>query len=169
MLVTSPSEMAELQNQYYIVKVKTIRENMPAQSQDPLATLRQRMQGKSQPFCPAPVSPDQVEKIITSLKNSKASGVDMIDTYILKLVKSKIVPAVCHIINLSLKTYRFPSKWKIAKIIPRYKGKGCKLDPKNYRPVAILPILSKILERAMFIQVLSHIDSNNFFNPNRHA
>ena len=43
-LVTSPSEMAELQNQYYVDKVRTIRENMPAQQQDPLATLRQRMQ-----------------------------------------------------------------------------------------------------------------------------
>ena len=77
--------------------------------------------------------PDQAEKIISSLKNSKASGVDMVDTYVLKLVKADIVPAVCHIINLSLQTNKFPSKWKIAK--------GCKTDPKNYRPVAILPIL----------------------------
>ena len=169
MLETSPSRMAELQNQYYINKVRTIRQNMPAQRRDPLETLRQRMHGRSQPFSPAPVSPDQVEKIISSLKNSKASGVDMLDTYILKLVKTDIVPAVCHIINLSLETNKFPSKWKIAKVIPLYKGKGCKLDPKNYRPVAILPILSKILERAMFIQVLSHMDSNHFFNPNHHA
>ena len=161
--------MAELQNKYYINKVKTIRQNMPAQKKDPLHTLKQRMQGRSQPFSPGPVTPDQIEKIISSLKNSKASGVDMVDTYILKLIRTDIVPAVCHIVNLSLQTNKFPTKWKIAKIIPLYKGKGCKLDPKNYRPVAILPILSKILERAMFIKVLSHMDSNRYFNPSHHA
>ena len=168
-LVSSPSQMAELQNEYYINKVQTIRRDMPAQRKDPLSTLRLRMQGRSKPFCPAPVTPDQIEKIISTLKNSKASGIDMVDTYILKLVKNDIVPAVCHITNLSIQTNKFPSKWKVAKVIPLYKGKGCKFDPKNYRPVAILPILSKILERAMFMQVLRHMDSNNFFNPSHHA
>ena len=142
---------------------------MPARKKDPLDTLRHRMQGQSQSFSPAPVTPDQIEKIISSLKNSKACGVDNVDTYILKLIKADIVPAVCHIVNLSLQSNKFPTKWKIAKVIPLYKGKGCKFDPKNYRPVAILPILSKILERAMFIQVLSHMDSNRYFNPSHHA
>ena len=71
--------------------------------------------------------------------------------------------------NLSLTYNKFPTKWKIAKVIPLYKGKGNKLDPKNYRPVAILPILSKVLERAMFRQMVGFMDSNLFFNPNHHA
>ena len=142
---------------------------MPAQKKDPLSTLRQRMHGRSRPFSPTPVTPDQIEKIISNLKNSKASGIDMIDTYIIKLIKAEIVPAVCHIVNLSIQNNRFPTKWKIAKVIPLYKGKGCKLDPKSYRPVAILPILSKVLERAMFLQVLRHMDSNQYFNPSHHV
>ena len=86
-LVTSPSKMAEIQNEYYINKVRTIRQSMPAQRRHPLHTLRQSMQGRASPFSPDPVSPDQVDKIIGSLKNSKACGVDMVDTYVLKLVK----------------------------------------------------------------------------------
>ena len=151
-LVTSPSKMAEIQNEYYINKVRTIRQSMPAQRRHPLYTLRQSMQGRARPFSPDPVSPDQVDKIIGSLKNSKACGVDMVDTYVIKLAKAEIVPAVCHIVNLSFQQSKFPTKWKIAKVIPLYKGKGCKLEPKNYRPVAILPILSKVLR---------HMDSNN--------
>ena len=161
--------MAELQNRYYIDKVRTIRQSMPPQKKDPLYSLKQRMHGRLQPFSLDPVTPDQVDKIISKLKNSKASGVDMIDTYILKLVKPIIVPAVCHIINLSFQTHKFPSKWKIAKVIPLFKGKGCKLDPKSYRPVAILPILSKVLERSMFMQVMRHMDNNKYLNPNHHA
>ena len=70
------------------------------------------------------VTPTEIEKIIRSLKNSKASGIDELDTYILKLVKDIIVPAVCHIINLSIEQKKFPTKWKIAKVVPLYKGKG---------------------------------------------
>ena len=87
----------------------------------------------------------------------------------MKLIRKRIVPSVCHILNLSLQTNKFPSKWKIAKVVPLFKGKGSKLDPKNYRPVAILPILSKVLERAMYQQLVNFMDSNNFFNPNHHA
>ena len=68
--------------------------------------------------------------IIKDLNNSKASGIDNIDTYILKLIRKIIVPSVCHILNLSLQTNKFPTKWKIAKVVPLYKGKGSKLDPK---------------------------------------
>ena len=75
---------------------------------------------------------------------------DDLDTYIIKLTRAQTIPSVCHILNLSIQSRKFPTKWKIAKIVPLYRGKGSKLDPKSYRPVAILPILSKVLERAMF-------------------
>ena len=87
----------------------------------------------------------------------------------MKLARKAIVPAVCHIINLSITTNRFPTKWKLAKVVPFYRGRESKLDPKNYRPVAILPILSKVLERAMFQQLVTYMDMHNFFNPNHHA
>ena len=162
-LETSPSKMAEIQNEYYINKVRTIRQSMPPQRRHPLHTLRQSMQNRAIPFSLDPVSPDQVDKIISSLKNSKACGVDMVDTYILKLVKSKIVPSVCHIVNLSFQQSKFPTKWKVAKVIPLYKGKGCKLEPKQYRS------LSKVLERCVSLQVLRHMDNNSYLNPNHHA
>ena len=89
------------------------------------------MHGRSQPFGSAPVSPDQVEKIISSLKNSKASGVDMVDTYVLKLVKVDIVPAVCHIINLSLQTNKFPTNGKLPRLYLCTKAKAANLNRKT--------------------------------------
>ena len=68
-----------------------------------------------------------------------------------------------------MQSNKFPPKWKIAKVVPLYKGKGSKLEPQNYRPVAILPILSKVLERAMFRQLVSYMDDNNLYNPSHHA
>ena len=51
-------------------------------------------------------------------------------------IRPYIIPAVCHIINLSIQSKKFPTKWKIARVIPLYKGNGSKFNPKNYIPVA---------------------------------
>ena len=64
------------------------------------------------------VHPDEVMKIICQLSNSTAFGLDNIDTYIVKLIKEEITPALTHIINLSLKYDTYPEAWKSSKIIP---------------------------------------------------
>ena len=92
----------------------------------------------------------------------------MIDTSIIKLVKAEILPAVTHILNLSITTRKFPSAWKKSKVVPLHK-KEDPLNPKNYRPVAIVPILSKILERVVFNQMLEYLNQNNLLHPNHHA
>ena len=142
---------------------------MPRQKKDPLATVKEIMTGRNVNFSISSISQEEVDKIIKDLKNSKSCGVDNLDTYILKLTRKNIVPAVCHILNLSIQSKKFPTKWKIAKVVPLYKGKGSKYDPKSYRPVAIFPILSKVLERAMFKQLVSYMEDNNLFNPSDHA
>ena len=71
-------------------------------------------------------------------------------------------------INLSLKQSKFPTQFKKAKVVPLHKS-GDALNPKNYRPVAILPILSKLLERAVFIQMIDYFESNHLLHPNHHG
>ena len=84
------------------------------------------------------------------------------------LIRPAIVPALTHIINLSLSTGNFPQTWKNAKIIPLHK-KDDKLNPKNYHPVAILPVFSKVLERVVFNQIVQYLSSNNLLHPSHHA
>ena len=93
---------------------------------------------------------------------------DYIDTWVVKLVAEDILPAITHIVNLSISQAMFPMPWKIAKIVPLLK-KGDSLMAKNYRPVALLPIFSKILERAVFLQLVEYLESNNLLNSNHHG
>ena len=95
-------------------------------------------------------------------------GIDNIDTYIIKLIVDDILPAVTHIVNLSIQQSVFPSLYKVAKIIPLLK-KGDPLEAKNYRPVAILCILSKVIERIVFLQIVDYMNCNEFFHPNHHG
>ena len=73
-----------------------------------------------------------------------------LDTYILKITRPFILPSLTHIINLSISTNTFPQAYKVAKVVPLYKGKESDVTaPKSYRPVALLPIASKVLGRVV--------------------
>ena len=126
------------------------------------------MVGRSCSFRLSEVHPEEVEKIISKLKNSSSFGLDLIDTKVIKLIKHEILPSITHVINLSISSKKFPDHWKSAKIIPLHK-KEDNLNPKNYRPVAILPIFSKILERSVFNQISKYLSDNSLLHPNHHA
>ena len=167
-LVTKSQEVASTQNQFFLDKVKTIRENLPPPVSDPLDKLNTLMAGRTCSFTLSAVHPDTVAKIITDLNNSSSFGLDLIDTKVIKLIKLEILPALTHVINLSISSREFPAFWKKAKIIPLHK-KDDILNPKNFRPVAILPIFSKVLERVIFNQILQYLSSNNILHPSHHA
>ena len=167
-MLNKPSEIADCQNNFFLNKVKQIRENLPVQTADPLAKLRLLMRNRTCSFQLKPVHPDTVEAILSGLKNSKSCGLDTIDTFTLKLAGPYILPAITHIVNLSIATQSFPTMWKTAKVIPLFK-KEDPLSPQNYRPVAILPILSKILEKAIFIQIIQYMEKNQLIHPNHHG
>jgi hypothetical protein len=63
---------------------------------------------------------------------------------------------------------KFPKSWKFTKLIPLHK-KLSKLERKNYRPVAILSPLSKILEKVAYLQLYEYLSANKLFHPNLHG
>ena len=75
-----------------------------------------------------------------------------------------IADCVTHLVNLSIKSGMVPSEWKQAKVVPLFKS-GNKDDLDNYRPISILPILSKILEKAVFHQLHSYRSKNSLLSP----
>ena len=67
---------------------------------------------------------------------------------------------IAQLCNLSISTSTFPDDCKTAKVTPIYK-KGCKTDPKNYRPISLLPLISKVIEKVIHDQTQSFLDENN--------
>ena len=128
------------------------------------------MEGLDKTFQLNPVHPDLIHKFISELRNSKATGFDNIDTYILKLICNDVTPSITHIINLSIRNSKFPRIWKHSKVIPLLKlGAADQLSAKSYRPVALLPVVSKVLERVVFLQIVEYMESNRLFHPNHHG
>ena len=129
-IVNSPAGLAETMNKFFTNKVRLLREGIPANGADPLKVLKETMQDRRCSFSPKPISAEQVLGIIKALKNSKSTGLDNLDTYIVKLVTPIILPALTHVINLSIRDGVFPSIWKKSKVVPLLK-KGDALNPKN--------------------------------------
>ena len=66
---------------------------------------------------------------------------------------------LCNLVNLSIKQSLFPDQCKIAKL-KRLFRKGSKSDPKNNRPISLLPVVSKIIDKTIQIQIQEYVDKN---------
>ena len=82
---------------------------------------------------------------------------DGIPPKILKMISSFIAPSLTCIFNLSLRAGTYIDEWKFARVIPIYKSED-KRKCKNYRPISVLPIISKIFEGEVFSQIYGFLN-----------
>ena len=108
------------------------------------------------------VSKLNVEKQLKQLKRRKASGYDNIPPGLLKDAATVLSGPLAFIINLSMRTGTVPTDWKLAKVVPLHKGGTHEIS--NYRPISILPVLSKVMERCVHNQLISYLDSNKILS-----
>lgn len=110
------------------------------------------------------LSPQEVKLHIKSLKN-KAPGYDNLSPIILKHLPKKPVLQIYYILNQCLKNQYFPLSWKKAIVIPIPKPGKPKNLPSSYRPISLLPTLSKILEKVMLKRLQQFEFENNNIIP----
>ena len=89
---------------------------------------------------------EETLKYFQALDVKKSSGADGISALMLKRTAPAIASSRKELFNLSISTGKFPSDWKFARVVPIPKA-GARDNPANYRPISLLPIFSKILER----------------------
>jgi hypothetical protein len=99
-----------------------------------------------QRFVFAQISQINVATSLRQLKVSKATGMDNIPAKILKMSADIIAPSLTAIFNLSLNSCTYVNAWKMARITPIFKSEN-RQKCENYRPISILPIISKIFEK----------------------
>ena len=112
------------------------------------------------PFHSTKVSENTISDILKELKTNKATGIDNLLGCFLKDGSKVLATPITQICNLSIKLSTVPDECKIAKLKPLYK-KGKKTDPKNYRPISLLPVISKILEKVIHDQTMEFVTKKN--------
>ena len=94
----------------------------------------------------------QVLDVLANLDASKATGSDEIPAKILKETAHEIAPSLCELFNKSLRLGSVPTDWKLANVVPVIK-KDRKEHAKNYRPISLLCLVSKVMEHCVFNSV----------------
>ena len=106
------------------------------------------------------VTEDFVFKELCKLNPCKSTGIDGIKAKFIKEGANEIKGVITYLVNLSIDTHTVPDELKYAIVKPLFK-KNSRLDVGNYRPVSILPVISKILERAIYVQIEAYLKENN--------
>ena len=89
---------------------------------------------------------EEISELLHNLNPAKSTGLDGVSANMLKSTAISIAASLTKLFNMSIATGCFPKDWKRARITPFFKSSDLSL-PKNYRPISILPIVSKLLER----------------------
>lgn len=151
LVVTDPMEIATAFNNHYI--------NIPRTSNTDVKVSPIKSSAAHSMFL-KPVSENEVRTEITSLKNSNSEGYDEINTKIIKTCTNELSAIITHLINLSFSLGIFPEALKVSIVKPLFK-KGEKSDVNNYRPITLIPILSKIFEKCMYKRLIDYCNKFN--------
>ncbi len=156
-------------NSYFIQKIEKIRQEIPtATTLDKSTTL-----ATAEKFNFKFPSAGKTREVIRSLRNTGALGSDGIGVASLKLGADAIAAPLAHIARMSFQQGKFPSGFKMAIVTPVYKGRGKPAkEESSYRPVSILPAMSKVLEKLVLEPLTSHVsqllpNSQFGFRPKR--
>ena len=109
---------------------------------------------------------NEVYKIITNLNNDCSSGHNNIPVRYLKPIAEYPTSGMVHIINTSIDQGIFPKQWKTSRVCPIPKTDNL-TSIKNYRPISVLSVLSKVYERVILNQLCSFIETQNLYNINQ--
>ena len=173
--IIKPKLIANMQANYYEKKVQKIKANLPRVRDDPLKYLRVAFEkwspvGGGGNFSIKQITPAEVIKMIGNLKDSHAFGIDRLDAATMKMAKLILAAPIAYVINLSLQTRTFPQRWKLSRVLPLLKSKDSEsLSPAGYRPVSQLPVISKLAERTVQLQLLEYLESSGLISQDHHA
>ena len=119
-------------------------------------------------FKPKAVSLEQLGHTVFSLRNSAACGADGVSIRMLKTAFPSIGGIVLHIINTCITESDIPEQWKHSIVRPIFKS-GNPSDPANFRPISLVPVIMKIVEKVIHQQLYHYLSYNHLLASTQHG
>ena len=104
-----------------------------------------------------------------NLHLSKASGPDCNLVVVLKNCEPELSYILSELFNKCLKESRFPDCWKVSSVVPVFKNIGERSTTKNYRPVSLLSVVSKVFEKLVNNRIVGHLEKRGLFSDFQHG
>ena len=141
--LNDPKQIANAFTNLFVNVGPNTGKSIPISFKNPTPYLKNRI---TLDFIIAHTTEDEILKIILSLDESKSTGPSIIPVRLLRNAAPYTILQLCKLINLSFHTGVFPESIKVAKVVPTFKS-GSSQDINNYRPISLLSVFSKIIEK----------------------
>lgn len=165
-LIQKEAELTELFNSYFVNIASSLKETNISSNFEKLTTFVDSKVPLNNQFNISLTNTSFVWNFLTSLNVNKSTGLDNIGPKILKLSANILTPSLTFIVNKSIVSGAFPSSWKEAKVKPLFKS-GDKTDINNYRPISILPTVSKLIEKWVASQFSTYLNNFNLLHKSQ--
>lgn len=168
-IVSDPITSLNICNQYFSKVGLTLANDILASrgsSESCLASEFKSSNLITQSFFLHPTDNHEVRKLILELKNDSAPGLDGCTPILVKKMVEAVISPFTYICNLSLSSGIFPDEWKLASVTPVHKG-GNRGLPSNFRPISLLSIFSKLLEKLVNKRLINYLDKYELLSPNQ--
>ena len=119
-------------------------------------------------FAPRCITLPDLILTVSRLSASRAVGADGMPMAAIRSCLPAVGPLILHLVNSSISSLTFPDSWKVAIVTPIHKS-GDQQNPGNFRPISILPALSKILEKVVCSQLTSYLITNHVLSSSQYA
>lgn len=156
-VIKNDDVIANLFNEFFINVASNLKQPLKPFNFDKLNTYINSKMADDVCFDIPLINCSFVTSFLSSLDGTKSTGLDCIGPRLLKLAPSILSPSITYIINKSITSGMFPSIWKHAKVNPLHKT-AAKDELNNYRPISILPTLSKIIEKWINMKLMSYLN-----------
>ena len=110
------------------------------------------------------VTPKMVRKIVMDLDFSKGSGPDCIPMVVLKNCEPELSYMLAELFNKCVKEFCFPDFWKVSSVVSIFKNVRERFNAKNYRPVSLLSMVSKVFEKLVNNRIVDHLEKCGLFS-----
>ena len=157
-------EIADSLNNYFVKVGDHLASKIAPSGEDPLSYMNE---AQNRSIYLSPTTPNEVLNCLNKLKDG-SPGHDNLKPNIIKLCSNELVSPLVHIFNLSLAEGHVPSSLKKANTTPVFKS-GDQTSFSNYRPISVLPVFAKVLERILFNRLYSFLDSHNILSDNQYG
>lgn len=171
-IISEPTQIADSLNNYFVNITSQLNISNEADNGSDDVKLqnfiRSRIDAESTVFEIPLITEEETIETINKIRTNTATGPDGISARVLKAAAPVLASPLQKLLNLSINSAVFPSRWKVARVTPIHKD-GSRDEKKNYRPISVLCTLSKILEKHVGKSLLNYLQYNNLIYINQSA
>jgi hypothetical protein len=165
---STPIQSVNTVNIFFASVGKSLAENILSNNANQVPSVNKPSNPSLASFVLLETDPTEIHMILMSLKSDSAPGWDNVSAKFLKMASGIVVPIITNLVNICFKNGIFPNALKKAIITPVFKS-GNKEDPSNYRPISVLPAISKILEKLINNRILNYLNKFGILSSSQYG